>query len=88
MKTRTTRILRGGLYPKKMTVADGQGFSRYEVLMLVARLSLGTAIGFFSVKWIMNQLDLNKQQLAEAEGQEKGAFELRLQFSLRQSSLR
>ncbi|XP_012285360.1 ATPase family AAA domain-containing protein 1-B [Orussus abietinus] len=40
-----------------MNVADGAGISRYEVLVLVARLSFVTAIGFFSMKWIMSQLD-------------------------------
>lgn len=37
-------------------VADG-GLTRFEVLMLVARLTCVTAIGFFSMKWIMSQLD-------------------------------
>ncbi|XP_011134806.1 ATPase family AAA domain-containing protein 1-B isoform X1 [Harpegnathos saltator] len=37
-------------------VADG-GLTRSEVLMLVARLTCVTAIGFFSMKWIMSQLD-------------------------------
>ncbi|KAJ8679763.1 hypothetical protein QAD02_015550 [Eretmocerus hayati] len=54
-----------------MNVAEGAGFSRYEVLMLVARLSFVTAIGFFSMKWIMNQLDPNNSQKRKAKQKAK-----------------
>lgn len=40
-----------------MNVADGVGYSRSEVFVLVARVSFIAAVGFFSMKWIMNQLD-------------------------------
>lgn len=40
-----------------MNIADGVGYSRSEVLVLVARVSFVAAVGFFSMKWIMNQLD-------------------------------
>lgn len=40
-----------------MNITDGAGLSRYDILMLIARLSFVTAIGFFSMKWIMNQID-------------------------------
>lgn len=50
-----------------MNVADGPGFSRYEMILLVARLSFVTAIGFFSMKWIMNQLDPNNKQKRKAK---------------------
>lgn len=52
---------------KIMNVADGPGFSRYDVIMLVARLSFVTAIGFFSMKWIMGQLDPNNKQKRKAK---------------------
>ncbi|KAL2737381.1 ATPase family AAA domain-containing protein 1-B-like [Vespula maculifrons] len=40
-----------------MNVADGPGFSRYEILLLAARLSFVTAVGFFTMKWFVHQLD-------------------------------
>lgn len=40
-----------------MNVADGVGYSRSELFVLVARVSFVAAVGFFSVKWIINQLD-------------------------------
>lgn len=40
-----------------MDVADAAGFSRFQVFALVARLSIVTAIGFFSMKWIMSRID-------------------------------
>lgn len=40
-----------------MNVADGIGYSRSEVFVLVARVSFVAAVGFFSMKWIMNHLD-------------------------------
>ncbi|NP_001239116.1 ATPase family AAA domain-containing protein 1-A-like [Nasonia vitripennis] len=50
-----------------MNVAGGSGFSRTEIFMLVARLSFVTAIGFFSMKYIMNQLDPNNKQKRKAK---------------------
>lgn len=50
-----------------MNVADGPGITRYEVLMLLARLSFVSAIGFFSMRWIMNQLDPNNKQKKKAK---------------------
>lgn len=40
-----------------MNIADGVGYTRSEVFVLVARISFIAAFGFFSMKWIMNQLD-------------------------------
>lgn len=40
-----------------MNVTDGPGFSRYEILLLAARLSFVTAVGFFTMKWFVHQLD-------------------------------
>lgn len=40
-----------------MNVADGVGHTRSEILVLIARVSFVAAVGFFSMKWIMNQLD-------------------------------
>lgn len=40
-----------------MNMVADSGLTRFDVLMLVARLTCVTAIGFFSMKWIMSQLD-------------------------------
>lgn len=40
-----------------MNIADGVGHTRSEIFVLVARVSFIAAFGFFSMKWIMNQLD-------------------------------
>lgn len=40
-----------------MNIADGVGYTRSEIFVLVARVSFIAAFGFFSMKWIMNQLD-------------------------------
>ncbi|CAK9810480.1 Outer mitochondrial transmembrane helix translocase [Anthophora plagiata] len=40
-----------------MNIADGVGYSRSEVFVLVARVTFIAAFGFFSMKWLMNQLD-------------------------------
>lgn len=59
-----------------MNLADGAGFaSRYEVLLLVTRVSLVAAIGFFSMRWIMNQLDPTTQ--AKKQAKKKAQDQLR-----------
>lgn len=40
-----------------MNIADGVGYTRTELFVLVARVSFIAAFGFFSMKWLMNQLD-------------------------------
>jgi HAMP domain-containing protein len=40
-----------------MNMAASAGLTRHEILMLVARLTCVAAIGFFSMRWIINQLD-------------------------------
>lgn len=51
-----------------MNLADGAGFaSRYEVILIVARVSIVAAIGFFSMRWIMNQLDPTTQAKKQAK---------------------
>ncbi|XP_076627137.1 outer mitochondrial transmembrane helix translocase [Colletes latitarsis] len=40
-----------------MNVANGIGYTRSEIFVLVARASFVAAVGFFSMKWIINQLD-------------------------------
>lgn len=62
-----------------MNVADGPGFSRYEIITLIARLSFVTAIGFFSMKWIMNQIDPNNKQKRKAK--QKVCFLILLQIA-------
>ena len=51
-----------------MNLAHGAGFvSRYEVLLNLSKISLVAAIGFFSMKWIMNQLDPTAQMKKQAK---------------------
>ena len=51
-----------------MNLADGSGFAtRYEVILLVARVSFVAAMGFFSMRWIMNQLDPTTQAKKQAK---------------------
>jgi len=38
-------------------MAASAGLTRQEVLMLVARLTCVAAIGFFSMRWLISQLD-------------------------------
>ena len=40
-----------------MNIANDSGFSRSELFALVARLTLVTAIGYFSMRWIVSQMD-------------------------------
>ncbi|XP_057327746.1 outer mitochondrial transmembrane helix translocase-like [Microplitis mediator] len=40
-----------------MSLADGGGLSRYEIFSIVARLTLVTAVGFFSMRWFISQID-------------------------------
>jgi len=40
-----------------MNMAASAGLTRQEVLMLVARLTCVAAIGFFSMRWLISQLD-------------------------------
>ncbi|XP_034948325.1 ATPase family AAA domain-containing protein 1-like [Chelonus insularis] len=58
-----------------MNVADGAGFTRYEMFTLIARLSIVTAIGFFSMKWIMSQID--PMSKAKKKAKEKAQEQLR-----------
>ncbi|XP_043475435.1 outer mitochondrial transmembrane helix translocase [Leptopilina heterotoma] len=59
-----------------MNLADGAGFaSRYEVILIVARVSIVAAIGFFSMRWIMNQLDPTTQ--AKKQAKKKAQDQLR-----------
>ena len=50
-----------------MYVANGPGLSRYEVLMLIARLSFAAAFGFLSIRWIVNQFDPTNAQKRKAK---------------------
>jgi hypothetical protein len=47
--------------------------ARYEVLMFVIRLSIISAIGIFSTKWICNQLDPSNKQKQKAKKKVKGS---------------
>ncbi|XP_076183671.1 outer mitochondrial transmembrane helix translocase [Ptiloglossa arizonensis] len=58
-----------------MNVADGVGYSRSELFVLVARVSFVAAVGFFSVKWIINQLDPTNN--AKKKAKEKAREQLR-----------
>ncbi|XP_066584571.1 outer mitochondrial transmembrane helix translocase isoform X2 [Prorops nasuta] len=58
-----------------MNIADGSGVSRYEIVMLVARLSFVTALGFFTMKFIMNQLDPTNK--AKKKAKKKAEEQLR-----------
>ncbi|OAD57013.1 ATPase family AAA domain-containing protein 1-A [Eufriesea mexicana] len=40
-----------------MNVADGVGYTRLEILVIVARVSFIAAFGFVGMKWLMNHLD-------------------------------
>lgn len=42
---------------RKMNIADGAGITRYEMFSLISRLAIVTTLGFFSMKWIMTQMD-------------------------------
>lgn len=58
-----------------MNVADGVGYSRTGILILVARVSFVAALGFFSMKWAMNQLDPTKT--AKKKARQKAREQLR-----------
>ncbi|XP_015604142.1 ATPase family AAA domain-containing protein 1-B [Cephus cinctus] len=58
-----------------MNIADGAGLNRYEIVMLVARLTLVTAVGYFSMKWMMSHLDPTSK--AKKKAKEKARTQLK-----------
>lgn len=50
-----------------MNLANGPGFSRSELLALVARLALVTAMGYLSMRWIINQMDPTNKSKKKAK---------------------
>lgn len=40
-----------------MNMATSAGLTRQDVMVHLARLTFFAALGFFSMKWLMNQLD-------------------------------
>ncbi|XP_063983895.1 outer mitochondrial transmembrane helix translocase [Diachasmimorpha longicaudata] len=58
-----------------MSVTDGANLTRGEMISLIVRLSLVTAIGFFSMRWIMSQLD--PMAKAKKKAKEKAESQLR-----------
>ncbi|XP_066994324.2 outer mitochondrial transmembrane helix translocase [Anabrus simplex] len=47
-------------------MSESHTFSRTEILSLIVRLSLFTAVTYFSVKWMINQLDPTNKQKKKA----------------------
>ncbi|XP_014482713.1 PREDICTED: ATPase family AAA domain-containing protein 1-B isoform X1 [Dinoponera quadriceps] len=50
-----------------MNMVADSGLTRFEMFLFVARLTCVTAIGFFSMKWVMNQLDPNSTSKKRAK---------------------
>ncbi|KAK0089773.1 hypothetical protein PV325_005399 [Microctonus aethiopoides] len=66
-----------------MNVADGAGITRYEMFSLISRLAIVTTLGFFSMKWIMTQMD----PMAKAKKKAKEKAQEQLKKLSRASSL-
>lgn len=70
-----------------MNMAASAGLTRQEVLMLVARLTCVAAIGFFSMRWLISQLDPTRSTKQRAKKKVRSYLleeisELRIVFSL------
>jgi len=50
------------------------GLTRQEVLMLVARLTCVAAIGFFSMRWLISQLDPTRSTKQRAKKKVQNYF--------------
>ncbi|XP_011299589.1 ATPase family AAA domain-containing protein 1-B [Fopius arisanus] len=58
-----------------MSVADGANLTRGEMMSLIVRLTIVTAVGFFSMKWIMSQMD--PMSKAKKKAKERAESQLR-----------
>lgn len=48
-------------------MVDTQAFSRSEIINLIIRLALLTSVTFFSIKWMITQLDPTNKQKKKAK---------------------
>jgi len=55
-------------------MAASAGLTRQEVLMLVARLTCVAAIGFFSMRWLISQLDPTRSTKQRAKKKVQNYF--------------